>query len=142
MAIEWLVLTFVLNALWQVPLAAAVGLAGDRFLRRSPARLRHLLWLAVLAVAVSLPLTAGFGPLLPRPIARAVAAPAAAPPPVVSEAAWRAAFPTPEGRFPDGTAVAGASLWALIVLAFGLRLGRAWLRARRLVRSARPLEIP
>src|SRR3954471_22531874 len=142
MTIEWLVLTCVLNALWQVPLAAAVGLAGDRFLRRSPARLRHLLWLAVQAVAVSLPLTAGFGPLLPRPVARGGAAPAAAPPPVVSDAAWRAAFPTPEGRFPDGTAVAGASLWALIVLAFGLRLGRAWRRPRRLVRSARPLEIP
>ncbi len=59
------ILIFVLNALWQVPLAAAVGLAGDRLLRRSPARLRHLLWLAVLGVAVALPLTAGFGPLPP-----------------------------------------------------------------------------
>ena len=142
MTIEWLVLTCVLNSLWQVPLAAAVGLAGDRFLRRSPARLRHLLWLAVLAVAVILPLTAGFGPLLPRPIARVVAAPAAAPPPVVSEAAWRAAFPTPEQRLSTGAAVVGASLWAATVLAFGFRLGRAWLRARRLVRRAQPLEIP
>jgi beta-lactamase regulating signal transducer with metallopeptidase domain len=125
-----------------VPLAAAVGLAGDRFLRRSPARLRHLLWLAVLAVAVILPLTAGFGPLLPRPTVRAAASPAAAPAPAVSEAAWRAAFPTPEQRFPDGAAMVGAGLWAAVTLAFGFRLGRAWLRARRLVRRARPLEIP
>src|SRR3954466_6464852 len=102
MAIEWLVLTFVLNALWQVPLAAAAGLAGDRFLRRSPARLRHLLWLAVLGVAVVLPLTAGFGPLLPRPAVRAAAPPVTAPSQAAPEAAWRAAFPTPEQRLPAG----------------------------------------
>src|SRR4051812_33767585 len=125
MAIEWLVLTFVLNALWQVPLAAAVGLAGDRLLRRSPARLRHLLWLAVLGVAVALPVTAGFGPLLPRPAVRASAAPVVAPGQGASEAAWRAALPTAEKRLPAGAAVAGASLWALTVLAFGFRLGRA-----------------
>ncbi|HEY2291178.1 MAG TPA: M56 family metallopeptidase [Thermoanaerobaculia bacterium] len=142
MTIDWLVLTCVLNALWQVPLAAAVGLAGDWFLRRSPARLRHLLWLVVLAVAVILPLTAGFGPLLPRPIVRAAAAPVAAPPSAASQAAWRAAFPTPEQRLPAGAAAVGAGLWAVTVLAFGFPLGRAWLRARRLVRRARPLEIP
>jgi beta-lactamase regulating signal transducer with metallopeptidase domain len=142
MAIEWPVLTFVLNTLWQVPLAAAVGLIGDRFLRRSPARLRHLLWLAVLGVAVALPLTAGFGPLLPQPIARAAAAPVAAPTPAAQDAAWRAAFPTEEQRFPAAAAAVGAGLWALTVLAFGFRLGRAWWRARRLVRRAQPLEIP
>ncbi|HSS48850.1 MAG TPA: M56 family metallopeptidase, partial [Thermoanaerobaculia bacterium] len=142
MTIEWLVLTFVLNALWQVPLAAAVGLIGDRLLRRSPARLRHLLWLAVLGVAVALPVAAGFGPLLPRPAVRAAAAPVAAPEPVVSEAAWRAALPAPEQRLPAGAAAVGAGLWTLTVLAFGFRLGRAWLRARRLVRCAQPLEIP
>jgi beta-lactamase regulating signal transducer with metallopeptidase domain len=132
----------VLNALWQVPLAAAVGLAGDRLLRRSPARLRHLLWLAVLGVAVILPLTAGFGPLLPQPTIHAAAAPVAALPPAASQAAWRAAFPTQEQRLPAGAAAVGAGLWAAIVLAFGFRLGRAWLGARRLVRRARPREIP
>ena len=141
MTIEWLVLTCVLNALWQVPLAAAVGLIGDGLLRRSPARLRHLLWLAVLGVAVALPAAAGFGSLLPRPAVRAAAAPAVAVP-MAPEAAWRAAFPAPEQRLPAGAAAVGAGLWALTVLACGLRLGRAWLRARRLVRHARPLEVP
>ncbi len=136
------VLTFVLNALWQVPLAAAVGLAGDRLLRRSPAHLRHLLWLAVLGVAVALPVIAGFGPLLPRPADRGTVAPAMAPENVVEEPAWRAALPAQEKRLPAAAAVMGASLWALTVLAFGFRLGRAWVRARRLVRSGRPLEIP
>src|SRR5947199_6728513 len=106
MTIDWLVLTFVLNALWQVPLAAAVGLLGDRFLRRSPARLRHLLWLAALGVAVTLPLTAGFRPLLPRPTVRAAAAPVTLPEQRAREAAWRAALPTPEQRFPAGAAAA------------------------------------
>ncbi|MFL6263399.1 MAG: M56 family metallopeptidase [Thermoanaerobaculia bacterium] len=142
MTIEWPVLTFVLNALWQVPLAAAVGIAGDRFLHRSPARLRHLLWLAVLGVAVALPLTAGFGPLLPRPDVHASAAPVAVPERAAEEGAWRAALPTEERRLPAGAAAVGAGLWALTVLAFGFRLGRAWVRARRLVRNARPLEIP
>src|SRR3954451_24226649 len=128
MTIEWLVLTCVLNALWQVPLAAAVGLAGDRFLRRSPARLRHLLWLAVLAVAVALPLTAGVGPLLPRPTSvRAAAAPAAAPASAASEGVWRAPLPPPEQRLPAAAAAVGAGLWAAVVLSFAFRLGRAWL---------------
>ena len=138
--IDWKILVFVLNALWQVPVAAAVGLAGDRLLRRSPARLRHLLWLAVLGVAVALPLTAGFGPFLPRRAAPAPVAPAAER--TAPGAAWRAALPTEEKRLPAGAAEAGAALWALATLLFGLRLGRAWLRARRLVRRARPLEIP
>ena len=147
MTIEWLVLTFVLNALWQVPLAVAAGLAGDWFLRRSPARLRHLLWLAVLAIAVALPLTADLGSLLPRPTVRPIAAPIAAPvaapsAPAAPEAAWRAALPAHEQRLPAGAAAVGAGLWAVTVLAFGFRLGRAWLRARRLVRRAQPLEIP
>ena len=142
MTIEWLILTFLLNALWQVPLAAAVGLAGDRLLRRSPARLRHLLWLAVLAIAVALPLTAGFGPLLPRPAVRTAAPPVTAPSQAPPEAAWLAALPTQEQRLPASAATVGAGLWALTVLVFGFRLGRAWVRARRLVHSARPLEIP
>ncbi len=142
MTIEWRVLTCVLNALWQVPLAAAVGFAGDLLLRRAPARLRHLLWLAVLGAAVILPLAAGFGSLLPRPTVRAAAAPIAAPEPAAPETGWRAALPTKEQRLPAGAAVVGAALWALTVLAFGFRLGRAWLRARRLVRRAQPLVIP
>ncbi|HEY0513108.1 MAG TPA: M56 family metallopeptidase [Thermoanaerobaculia bacterium] len=142
MAIEWPVLTFVLNALWQVPLAAAAGLAGDRLLHRSPARLRHLLWLAVLGVAVALPAAAGFGPLLPRPATRAAAAPVEIPERGASEAAWRAALPTGPSHVSAGAATLGAGLWGLTVVAFGLRLGRAWLGARRLVRRAQPLEIP
>ncbi len=140
--IDWKILVFVLNALWQVPLAIAVGLLGDRLLRRSPARLRHLLWLAVLAVAVALPVTAGFGPFLLEPAVHASAPPAAVAAGPSPEAVWRAVLPTAEKRLPAGAALVGAGLWSLALLAFGLRLGRAWLRARRLVLHAHPLEIP
>ena len=55
MRIDGLILTFLLNALWQVPVAVAAALLGDRLLRRSPARYRHALWLGALAAAVLLP---------------------------------------------------------------------------------------
>jgi beta-lactamase regulating signal transducer with metallopeptidase domain len=139
--IDWKILVFVLNALWQVPVAIAVGLVGDRLLRRSPANLRHLLWLAVLGVAVALPMTAGFGPFFSRPADHTLAATAVAERPA-QEAIWRAVLPTEEKRLPAGAALVGAGLWLLTLLAFGLRLSRAWLRARQLVLHAHPLEIP
>jgi beta-lactamase regulating signal transducer with metallopeptidase domain len=139
--IDGIVLTFVLNALWQVPAAVVVGLAGDRLLRRSPARLRHALWLAVLAVAIGLPVASAW----PRhPAAPSAAAPTAAPLPVkTGEAAgWRGALPSEEKQFPAGAAALVAGLWGLSLLAHGLKLGRAGLRANRLVRDAHPLEVP
>jgi beta-lactamase regulating signal transducer with metallopeptidase domain len=139
--IDGLVVTFVLNALWQVPAAVAAGLLGDRLLRRAPARLRHALWLAVLAVAVALPAASPWPSRLP---ASGEAAPAALPLPdrAAYTAAWRAAFPSGESRFPAGAGVAVAGLWALSLLAHSVHLGRAWRQTRRLARGAQPLEIP
>jgi len=51
------VLTFLLNALWQVSLAAALAAIAARLLQRAPARYRHALWVMGLALAVLLPLT-------------------------------------------------------------------------------------
>jgi len=49
-------LTFLLNALWQVPLVTAVAALASRFLRQAPARHAHAVWVAALAVAAMLPL--------------------------------------------------------------------------------------
>jgi beta-lactamase regulating signal transducer with metallopeptidase domain len=49
-------LTFLLNALWQVPLAAAVAALGGWIMRRGPAWHRHALWVAALFAALLLPL--------------------------------------------------------------------------------------
>jgi beta-lactamase regulating signal transducer with metallopeptidase domain len=45
-----------LNALWQVPLAAAVAALGGWMMRRGPAWHRHALWVAALFAALLLPL--------------------------------------------------------------------------------------
>jgi len=52
-----LVLTFLLNTLWQVILATALAAIAVRLLQRAPARYRHALWVMGLALAVLLPLT-------------------------------------------------------------------------------------
>jgi hypothetical protein len=74
-------LTFMLNALWQVPLAAAVAALGCRVMRGGPAWHRHALWVAALfAAADRLQLPAVMPPAASTPAAgaTAVAAPAAA----------------------------------------------------------------
>ena len=49
-------LTFILNSLWQIPLAAAVAALVCRFMRRGPTSHRHAVWVAALAAAILLPL--------------------------------------------------------------------------------------
>ncbi len=48
-------LTFLLNALWQIPLAALIAFGGCWLLRNGPSRHRHVLWVAALAASVVLP---------------------------------------------------------------------------------------
>ena len=139
--IEGLVLTFVLNALWQVPVAVVAGLAGERLLRRSPARLIHALWLAVLAACVILPAASLRSSFLRAPAnVPAVTAPLSGG--AAETADWRAAFPAGEQRFPVGATALVAGLWGLSLLVHAGALGRAWWRARRLSRRAHPLAIP
>jgi TonB family protein len=54
-----LVLTFLLNASWQIALVAAFAAACDWLVRGTAARYRHALWIAALGLAFVLPL---FGP--------------------------------------------------------------------------------
>ena len=49
-------LTFLLNSLWQIPLAAAVGGAGLPPHAPGPTSHRHAVWVAALAAAILLPL--------------------------------------------------------------------------------------
>ena len=50
-----LLITFVLNACWQIILVAGLAAFSDWMLRNSPARYRHRVWVAALLVALSLP---------------------------------------------------------------------------------------
>jgi len=139
--INELVLTFVLNALWQVPAAVAAGLLGDLLLRRAPARHRHVLWVAVLVSAAALPTMSLFGPVRsPEPD------PATVPQsPVAPDGDWTAWLPEGTGLPAPVSPTASrivALLYGLSVAIHGIRLGRAWSRARQLARGAHPLPVP
>ena len=49
-------ITFLLNALWQIPLIAAVAALACRLTRNGPASHRHAMWAAALLAAILLPL--------------------------------------------------------------------------------------
>jgi beta-lactamase regulating signal transducer with metallopeptidase domain len=136
--IDELVLTFVLNALWQVPAAIVAGLLGDLLLRRAPARHRHVLWGVVLAAAVALPFASLWAP--DRPSESTVAPPLAA-----TGEDWTGWLPVDTGRTAPVSPTAGAIvtlLYGLSLAVHGARLGRAWQSANRLARGAHPLSVP
>src|SRR4051812_10162791 len=52
-----LVTSFVVNALWQLPLIAAVGWVLSRWLKRAGPELQHQVWVAALILATVAPAT-------------------------------------------------------------------------------------
>jgi beta-lactamase regulating signal transducer with metallopeptidase domain len=140
--LDGLLLTFLVNALWQIPLVAGAASLGDRFLRRSPARHRHTLWLATLSLCLLLP-AASLLPQGEEPKALEKAPPAAKRGETGGAAGWlafggehRPALLT----VPAAPAV--ALLYGLSVAISAVRLGRMWRRTRLLGRRAVPLAIP
>jgi beta-lactamase regulating signal transducer with metallopeptidase domain len=138
-------LTFLLNSLWQVPLAAGIAALACRLLRRSPASHRHAVWVAAMFAAIVLPLAsirptaASAGPQYSPSLAdRAVTGTqvvAARPAPAPS---------TGNSRDLRLTAnIAGVLLAAyLLLLAAGLaRLTRNWLITARIRREAHPASL-
>lgn len=139
--IDGLVLTFLLNALWQIPVAVVAGILSARLLRKAPAWQRHILWLMVAAACLALPAAS----LLRRD-------PVAEPPAVAGIPAAREAVATgrepfsPVGRHPARYA---PGLGAAVVLGYGLllffrgfSLGHTWSRTLGLARRASPLNVP
>jgi beta-lactamase regulating signal transducer with metallopeptidase domain len=55
--ISLIVSTYVLNALWQIPVIVATAWVCMKFANRLPAKYRHAVWVATLLLAVALPLT-------------------------------------------------------------------------------------
>jgi len=139
-------LTFLLNAAWEILLIAAVAMLGDLLLRRTVASYRHLVWVAALALSLVLPLL----PLITS--IRGVFA-FAAPTQEVAITPVRvidAAAPNTGSIANQANAafhinkMVAFSLIALYALFLGYRLvklGRAWGRTRSVARAARPLEL-
>ena len=55
-AINQMVVTYLLNASWQITVIAGLGLAFGAFLRRMPFRYRHVVWVTCLGACVFVPL--------------------------------------------------------------------------------------
>ena len=130
-------LTFLLNALWEVPLAAAVAALGGWIMRRGPAWHRHALWVAALVAAVLLPL----GGIRVAGSATAVRLqlPAVMPPAAVTPAASRPAVPAPTAARDRGRTISFApSTGGFLLLVYfsflAWRLARLALAATRTVR--------
>ena len=143
-------LTFFVNSLWQIPLAAAVAALVCRFMRQGPARHRHAVWVTALAAALLLPLssvrTAAPTDTPQFPPSLAAQAPASAPSaPHQPAQAQPAVSPAPAPRtisIARTTAAVLLGAWFLFVL-FGLaRLVWASIRTVRIRRAAHAGEIP
>jgi beta-lactamase regulating signal transducer with metallopeptidase domain len=136
-------LTFLLNSVWQIPLAAAVAAGVCRLMGNGPASHRHAVWVAALLAAILLPVASvrtgePTGPLqLALPDAPQTMAPATL-----------AAGPAPTRSAPvkDGRTVSFARTTATVVLAayflfvlFGIaRLAWAGMRTIQIRQRAQP----
>ena len=143
-------LTFLLNALWQVPLAAAVAALGSVIMRRGPAWHRHVLWVAALFAALLLPL--GGIRVVGDAAAGRLQLPAVMPPAAATPAAASAAVPAPIPAKDRGRTISFApSTGGVLLLAYlsflAWRLARLVLAATRTARTratatvAQPLPV-
>jgi beta-lactamase regulating signal transducer with metallopeptidase domain len=107
-------LTFLLNALWQVPLAWAVAALACRLVPNGPARHRHAIWVASLGAALLLP---ALSVRLPNRSTLELSAPAAPFAATTAPAADIHATPSPQAApLPAAPAIAFPHDWAMLLL--------------------------
>ena len=150
-------LTFLLNACWQIALIAAVAALCSWLLRGTTARYQHLLWVSALALSFGLPVLT-CAPLLggaffsepPRTTVQPAGGAFAQPPQLIPDT--QASLPTAPPAALEETAPfilinrnVAAVIVALYLLFLCYRSGKlfmAWRRARSLKRSAYLIELP
>ena len=144
-----IVLTFLVNALWQVPLIAAVALLAVRGMGRSFAWQRHLVLLAAMAASLAVPLASirragpSGGLPLPDPYSRNAATVASPGQPAGKGGAPAAAAPLPKPvTLPFRAAFAVAAAYALVLLGALLRFVLEYRRTRRIRARARVQRLP
>jgi len=159
------VMTFLLNASWQIVLVAAAAAVCDWLLRGAPARYRHAVWVLALLLALIVPALSFSSYLVRAPGVSNTAAPVMEAIPVVTttirsldgeeiEPAQSKAPVTDAAtkslranslspvRLSRKAAAVLFALYALFVLYATMRLFRAWLRTRKLVKTAFLFEVP
>lgn len=153
--ISQLLLTFLLNACWQIALIAIAAAICGKLLSGAPARYRHALWVTTLLMAFLLPVLTSVAPLLrdsftyeqpptqqathKREIVRPIRAPA--------ERALNLTEPRTEVipstlSVGKNLALVLVIIYLLFVLYRGLKLFRAWLWTRAIARSSYQAECP
>jgi len=155
--ISQLLLTFLLNACWQIALVTAVAALCARLLRWASARHQHLFWVTALAFSFSLPVMTS-APLLvgaffsepPRATVQPAGVAFAPAPQLIPDT--QASLPTaPPAALKEAApfipinrnvAAVVVALYLLFLCYRGGKLSMAWRRARSLKRSAYPIELP
>jgi TonB family protein len=143
--ISELLLTFLLNAFWQIALIAAAAAFGDWLLRRTLVRYRHFLWVAALGLSLVLPLVTsvrsgkGSAPVALPQQQIAFAPNAISDLPKLGE---RALVNSAQGFFQINDRVAAGLLALYLMFLFyrGVKLFRAWSRTQAARRGATLIE--
>jgi TonB family protein len=138
-------LTFLLNAFWQIALIAAAAAFGDWLLRRTLVRYRHFLWVATLGLSLVMPLVTSVR-------AGRSTAPAALPPPQIAlgpiaitdvtpiSSQTSAAGPKSTLQINQSVAIGLLALYLMFLGYRGVKLLRAWARTQAARRGAIPIE--
>lgn len=155
-----LLLTYLLNACWQVALIALAAVGGDRLLQKSAARHRHILWATSLILSFCLPLltTASLPNRAlsknlqtpPRNENRLSVASISSQPEAATEAVVLQSLPGSSSVKETGSsihlrykaAITLVALYVLFLIRRGFKLFEAWRRTKRMTRSAYAIEWP
>src|SRR5215510_6400889 len=155
--ISQLLLTFLLNACWQIALVTAAAALCARLLRWTSARYQHLFWVTALAFSFSIPVMTS-APLLvgaffsepPRATVQPASGAFAPAPQLILDT--QASLPTAQPAalkeaapfilINRNVAAVVVALYLLLLCYRGGKLSMAWRRARSLKRSARMIDLP
>jgi beta-lactamase regulating signal transducer with metallopeptidase domain/uncharacterized membrane protein YkoI len=148
--ISELLLSFLLNAAWQILLITGIVTLSAWLVRDSTARLRHLLWVAALVLSCSLPVitissfsaASGLGAKRLQAISPAAINQSAN----VAKVEALDRFDSSQGtdssiRLNKNLAVGLVGAYLVFLLFRGVRLLRAWWRTRAIARTAWPIEL-
>ncbi|HJQ24442.1 MAG TPA: M56 family metallopeptidase [Blastocatellia bacterium] len=143
--ISQLLLTFLLNACWQVVLITAVGALSAWLLRHAPARYRHLLWVATLVGCFCIPAVSSLQSASNQ-LSRSQPPPAAAQPKLSAAIELSSAAPAPAQ--PSTSVIPISGYWAAGLIALyglflcyrGVRFFNAWRQMRAIIRDTSPAE--
>lgn len=138
-----LLLTFLLNACWQVALIAALASCGSWLLKNSVARYRHWLWVSALCLAFLVPAVTSLRSLTDDSISTAVFAHETIPPLVAAEP-----FSATTSAPPASTFQLNQALGLVLLAIFGaflvfriFKLVHAWQTTRSIRRAAVEVEL-